>query len=132
MSIHFILFWLLVTAAFGQSDLGLLGVLVAMLGLIALAVAIVAILLKPSWRLLWLALPIAVTHIFLQIVCVWLIGDHHEAAALSAYAAVLLAALVVLHEFLAAHGGEMGAHVITGAAAFIVAILATLMKESFI
>lgn len=95
MSIHFILFWLLVTAAFGQSDLGLLGVLVAMLGLIALAVAIVAILLKPSWRLLWLALPIAVTHIFLQIVCVWLIGDHHEAAALSAYAVVLLAALAV-------------------------------------
>jgi hypothetical protein len=44
----------------------------------------------------------------------------------------IVAALVVLHEFLAAHGSAMGAHVITGAAAFIVAILFTLIKESFI
>ena len=34
MSIHYLLFWLLLTAAFGKSDLGMLGVVVAWIGLV--------------------------------------------------------------------------------------------------
>ena len=95
MSIHVTLFWLLLTAAFGKSDLGLLGVVVACLGLVALGVALIGIVRRPSWPLLWLLLPIAVVHVFLQLVCVWLIGDHHEVVTLSLYGAALLAAAIV-------------------------------------
>ena len=110
MSIHYLLFWLLLTAAFGKSDLGMLGVVVASLGLAALGVAIVGIVRKPSRQLLWLLLPIAVTHVFLQVVDVWQIGDHHEMIALSIYAIGLFAAVVIAGYFaranrLAAAGG---------------------------
>src|SRR3569832_2665411 len=74
MSIHYTLFWLFLTAAFGKSDLGLPGVVAATVGLAALAIAIVGMVRKPSWRLLWLLLPIGVVHIFLQVVGIWLIG----------------------------------------------------------
>jgi hypothetical protein len=40
--------------------------------------------------------------------------------------------LYALHEFLLSHGTPMGAHVITGALAFIIAIVVGLTKESFI
>ena len=93
MSIHYTLFWLLFTAAFGKSDLGWLGIVVSIISLVALAVAVIAILRKPSWSALWLLLPMAVTHVFLQFVVVWLIGDHHETFALSLYALALLAAV---------------------------------------
>ena len=95
MSIHYTLFWLLLTAAFGKSDLGPLGIGLAIIGLVALALAIVASVRKPSRSVLWLLLPIAVTHVFLQIVDVWLIGDHHETAALSIYAVALVATLAI-------------------------------------
>src|SRR3569832_1490830 len=90
MSIHYTLFWLFLTAAFGKSDLGLPGVVAATVGLAALAIAIVGMVRKPSWRLLWLLLPIGVVHIFLQVVGIWLIGDHHEALTLSIYWIALL------------------------------------------
>ena len=95
MSIHYTLFWLLLTAAFGKSDLGPLGIGLAIIGLVALALAIVASVRKPSRSVLWLLLPIAVTHVFLQIVDVWLIGDHHETAALSIYAVALVGTLAI-------------------------------------
>ena len=95
MSIHYALFWLLLTAAFGKSDLGLFGVVIGTVGLLALPVALVGIVRRPSWHLLWFALPLAVVHIFLQVVDVWLIGDHHETITLSIYAAALLATLAV-------------------------------------
>jgi hypothetical protein len=40
--------------------------------------------------------------------------------------------LYALHEFLRQHGSPTGAHVITGALAFIIAIVIGLTKESFI
>jgi hypothetical protein len=40
--------------------------------------------------------------------------------------------LFALHQFLEIHGGPMGAHVITGALAFVIAIVIGLTKESFI
>jgi len=116
MSIHYLLFWLLLTAAFGKSDLGVLGVATATLGLAALAVAVVAAIRQPSWRLLWFALPIAVTHAFLQIVGIWLIGDHHEAIAVSLYAAALLAALAI-----AAYAARANRLAVAGAVVFALA-----------
>ena len=95
MSIHYTLFWLLLTAALGKSDLGPLGTGLAIIGLVALGLAIVASVRKPSRSLLWLLLPIAVTHAFLQFVDVWLIGDHHETAALSIYAVALVGTLAI-------------------------------------
>jgi hypothetical membrane protein len=87
--------WLFVTAALGQSDLGLLGVIITVVGFLGFALALVAAIRKPSWPLLWLLLPLTVPHVFLQVVGVWLIGDHHETVSLSLYAAALLAALVI-------------------------------------
>lgn len=116
MSIHYLLFWLLLTAAFGKSDLGLLGIVVGGLGLAALAIAVVATIHKPSWQLLWFALPIAVTHAFLQIVGIWLIGDHHEAAAVSLYAAALLIALAI-----AAYAARANRLAVAGAIVFALA-----------
>jgi hypothetical protein len=40
--------------------------------------------------------------------------------------------LFALHQFLLEHGSPMGAHVITGAMAFILAVIIGLTKESFI
>jgi hypothetical protein len=40
--------------------------------------------------------------------------------------------LFALHQFVEAHGGPMGAHVITGAMAFLIAVVIGLSKESFI
>jgi hypothetical protein len=40
--------------------------------------------------------------------------------------------LFALHEFLLQHGTPMGAHVITGALAFIIVVVIGLTKESFI
>lgn len=116
MSIHYTLFWLLLTAAFGQSDFGLLGVLVGGLGVAGLAIALVAAIRKPSWQLLWFALPIAVTHAFLQIVGIWLIGDHHEAIAVSLYAAALLIALAI-----AAYAARANRLAVAGAIVFALA-----------
>jgi hypothetical protein len=88
-----ILPWLYVTALLGQSDLGLLGVVVAATGLVGLAIAVVAAVVKPSWRLLWLALPLLVTHGYMQVVGGWLIGDHHEIVAVSLFALALVASV---------------------------------------
>ena len=93
MGVHVILPWLYVTALLGQSDLGLLGIVVAALGLAGLAVALAAVVYRPSWRLLWLVLPLLVTHVYMQVVGGWLIGDHHEAVAVSLFALALAAAL---------------------------------------
>ncbi|SDR49983.1 hypothetical protein SAMN05444161_4757 [Rhizobiales bacterium GAS191] len=41
-------------------------------------------------------------------------------------------ALWGLHQFLLAHGTPMGAHVITGAAGFLLAVIIGLSKESFV
>jgi hypothetical membrane protein len=87
--------WLFITAALGQSDLGLFGVVLTVVGFLGLALALVASIRKPSWPLLWLVLPPVVPHVFLQVVGVWLIGDHHETVSLSLYAAALLATLVI-------------------------------------
>ena len=87
--------WLFMTAALGQSDLGLLGVVVTVVGLSGLALALGAIIRKPSWSLLWLVPPLAVPHVFLQVVGIWLIGDHHEVVVLSLYAIALFAALAM-------------------------------------
>ena len=40
--------------------------------------------------------------------------------------------LFALHQFLEANGGPMGAHVITGAMAFVIVVVIGLTKESFI
>jgi hypothetical protein len=40
--------------------------------------------------------------------------------------------LFALHQFLEANGGPMGAHVITGALAFVIVVVIGLTKESFI
>ena len=74
--------WLYITALLGQSDLGPVGVVVTGAGLLGLAVALVGTVRRPSWPLLWLLLPLAVPLIDLQVVGIWLIGDHHEAMAL--------------------------------------------------
>jgi hypothetical protein len=87
--------WLYVTALMGQSDLEWLGVIITVVGLLGLALALVAGLRRPSWPLLWLLLPLAIPHVYLQVVGIWLIGDHHEAVALSLYAAALLAAIAI-------------------------------------
>jgi hypothetical protein len=93
LGVHVILPWLYVTALLGQSDLGLPAIIVTGAGLAGVALTLGAALLRPSWRLFWLVLPIVVTHLYIQIVAGWLIGDHHEAAAVSAYALALLAAM---------------------------------------
>jgi hypothetical protein len=41
-------------------------------------------------------------------------------------------ALLGLHSFLAAHGTPAGAHIITGAAAFLLAIIIGVTRESFV
>ncbi|MFI5014050.1 MAG: hypothetical protein ACHQAY_17060 [Hyphomicrobiales bacterium] len=40
--------------------------------------------------------------------------------------------LFALHQFLLGHGSPMGAHVITGAMAFLIAVVIGLTKESFV
>ena len=87
--------WLFITALLGQSDLGRLGIAVAAVGVAALAIALVAAFRRPGWPLLWLLLPLAVPHVYLQVVGVWRIGDHHEVAAVSLYAVALIAALAI-------------------------------------
>ena len=125
MSIHYTLFWLLLTAAFGKSDLGPLGIGLAIIGLVALALAIVASVRKPSRSVLWLLLPIAVTHVFLQIVDVWLIGDHHETAALSIYAVALVATLAI-----AGYAARANNLAIAGAVVFALVYAAFAFDES--
>ena len=93
MSVHVILPWLYVTALAGQSDLGLAAIIVTGAGLAGLALALGAAFLRPSWRLFWLVLPLVATHLYIQNVAGWRIGDHHEAVAVSTYALALLAAL---------------------------------------
>jgi hypothetical protein len=88
-----ILPWLYVTALLHQSALGLPGVLIAGAGLAGLLVALIAAVSRPSWRLLWLLLPLVVTHAYMQIVGIWEIGDHHETAAVSLYGLALFASL---------------------------------------
>jgi len=112
----FLLPWLFVTAALGQSDLGLLGVVVTVVGLGGLALVLAATIRRPSWPLLWLVLPVAVPHVFLQVVGVWLIGDHHETMALSLYAIALLAALAI-----AIYAARANPLAVTGAAVFALA-----------
>ena len=87
--------WLFIAALLGQSDLGRLGIAVAAVGVAALAIALVAAFRRPGWPLLWLLLPLAVPHVYLQVVGVWRIGDHHEVAAVSLYAVALIAALAI-------------------------------------
>ena len=108
--------WLYITALLGQSDLGPLGVVVTAAGLLGLAVALVATVRRPSWPLLWLLLPLAVPLIDLQVVGIWLIGDHHEALALSLYAGALLVALAV-----AAYAARATPVAVIGAAVFTLA-----------
>lgn len=95
MGVHVILPWLYVTALLAQSDLGGAGVAITVMGLVGLALAIVAAVYRPSWRLLWLGLPVLVTHIYMQVVDVWQIGDHHETIAVSAYALALGGAVAI-------------------------------------
>lgn len=93
MGVQFLLPWLYVTALLGQSDLGLLGIVVAGTGLAGLAVAIAAAIYRPSRSLLWLILPLLVTHAYLQVVGGWLIGDHNEAAVVALFAVALVITL---------------------------------------
>lgn len=106
--------WLYVTALLGQSDLGWLGIVVTVVGLLGLGVTLVATIRRPSWPLLWLLLPFAVPHIFLQVVGIWLIGDHHEVEALWLYAAALLAASAI-----AIYAARANLMAVTGAVVFV-------------
>jgi len=120
-----ILPWLYVTALLRQSDLGLAGVLIAGAGLAGLLVALIAAALRPSWRLLWLLLPLAVTQAYMQVVGIWQIGDHHETMAVSAYALGLLVALGV-----AAYLGRHNPVAIAGAVVFNLAYAAIAYEAS--
>ena len=114
MGIHVILFWLLLTAAFGKSDLGTVGVVMACIGLVGLVAGLVGALQRPSRRLLWLLLPLAVVHAYLQIVGVWSIGIRHETITLSLYGLTLLAALGI-----AAWTGRASRLAVAGGVAFL-------------
>ena len=108
--------WLFITALLGQSDLGRLGIAVAAVGVAGLAIALVAAFRWPGWPLLWLLLPLAVPHVYLQVVGVWRIGDHHEVAAVSLYAVALVAALAI-----AGYAARANPLAVAGAAVFALA-----------
>jgi hypothetical protein len=116
VGVHVILPWLYVTALLGRSDLGLIGIVVTAAGLAGLVFAMVAAAHRPSWRLFSLLLPLLVTHAYLQVVGVWLIGDHHEAIAVGLYAFSFLAALSV-----AAYAGRANPLAVAGGAVFSLA-----------
>jgi hypothetical protein len=95
MSIHLEPAWLMIASTFGALDIGQLSAVIGLTGLAGLLIVLAGAILLPSWRLLWLLLPLAATHLFVQIIGVWRIGDHHEPESLTLYAAGFVAALTV-------------------------------------
>jgi hypothetical protein len=106
--------FLYATALFGQTDLGTTGVVVTALGLAGLAVAIIAILRRPSRSLLWLLLPLAIPYLYFLLVGIFLIGDHHEFLMESLYVLAFIASLV-----LAVWAARHNRMAITGATVFL-------------
>lgn len=116
MDVHVGPGYLLLLSTLGHSDLGPLNTLAAFAAVAGLLVTAVSLLRGPVPQFLWLLLPLAVTHAFLQVVAVWRIGDYHEGAALWIYGLALLAALSA-----AAYGLRMRLLAVVGSSVFSLA-----------
>ena len=107
---------LYLSALLGHSALGIAGVAVTALGLAGLALALVAAIRRPSWRLLWLLLPLAIVQAYMEVVAIRQVGDHDEALTVIISAFALLIGLGIAA--VAARANRMA---VIGAAIFVIA-----------